>query len=184
MGQMRRGAIPCLWSLAVWLACCVVAACYASPMDQQASEYEVKSAFLLNFIKFVEWPTAQAGLDAPFAICILGYDPFGRVLDRMVDGEIGGGRRVVVQRTSRPLPETCRVLFAGRDEKGLRDVLARPMPGVLTVGEGDAFLKEGGMIAFILENRRVRFDINQEAARRAGLRISSKLLSVARYVAK
>jgi len=57
-------------------------------------------------------------------------------------------------------------------------------PGVLTVGEGEAFAHAGGVIAFVIENRRVRFDINQTAADSAGLQLSSKLLSVARLVEK
>jgi hypothetical protein len=183
MGQIRTNIGVCFLRIAALLACSFFVPSYCSPVaDQQAGEYEIKSAFLLNFIKFIEWPPVHRGVEPPFAICILGYDPFGRILDQMVNGETADGRRLTVRRISGSLPGTCQVVFAGRHDKGIASALANPVPGVLTVGEGDAFLKDGGMIAFILENRRVRFDINQPAVARAGLRISSKLLSVARYV--
>jgi hypothetical protein len=152
---------------------------------QPPLEYEVKAAFLLNFTRFIEWPPAAfAAADGPFSICVLGDDPFGRALDRTVEGESVNGRKIEIQRIVRQTPASCQIVFAGGSEKDLPKVLAGMGPGVLTVGEGARFLREGGMIAFMLENRRVRFDINQSAAAKAGLRISSKLLSVARSVEK
>jgi hypothetical protein len=152
--------------------------------DTTASEYDVKAVFLLNFTRFIEWPAAAFSADLPFSICILGSDPFGSVLDRTIEGETVNGRRIEVRRDARPPFTSCQVVFAPESEKGLSKTLANVGPGVLTVGEGDHFLKEGGMIAFILENRRVRFDIHQSAASRAALRISSRLLNVARSVEK
>ena len=151
--------------------------------DQPLHEYEVKSAFLLNFTKFVAWPPAAA-TESPFTICIFGDDPFGRLLDQMVSGETVGGRKLVIQRIGRNKPASCQIVFAGRNETDLAEALSGLAPGVLTVGEGEEFLREGGMIAFVVEDRRVRFDVSQRAALRAGLKISSKLLSVARSVAK
>lgn len=152
----------------------------AAAADRPPQEYEVKAAFLLNFSKFIEWPAAAA--ESPFTICILGDDPFGPLLDQMISGETVGGRKLVVQRLGRNKPASCQILFAGRND------LPAPLPGlargVLTVGEGEEFLREGGMIAFVLEDRRVRFNVSQKAALKAGLRISSKLLSVARSVEK
>jgi hypothetical protein len=151
--------------------------------DGQAQEYEVKSAFLLNFTKFIEWP-APAAPDAPFVICILGDDPFGRVLDQMISGETVGGRKLVVQRIARGKPAHCQILFAGANEKDVSEILPALPRGVLTVGEGVEFLREGGIIAFVMEDRRVRFDVSQRTALKNGLRINSKLLSVARSVEK
>ncbi len=102
----------------------------------------------------------------------------------MVEGETAGSRRIEVQEVGRQPPKSCQIVFAGGSEKDLAKLLAHWGPGTLTVGEGDRFLRDGGMIAFVLENRLVRFDINQAAATRAALRISSKLLSVARSVEK
>jgi hypothetical protein len=145
----------------------------------EVPEYNIKAAFLLNFTHFVEWqPSAFSDPAAPFAICILGNDPFGRVLDDIVQGELVNGRRLIVRRiTQAPVPQTCQILFTedGRHAEN-------PGRGVLTVGEGDRFVHEGGMIAFVLENRRVRFEINQTAAEGAGLKLSSRLLMVAKSV--
>ncbi len=152
----------------------------------QPSEYQVKAAFLLNFTKFIEWP-AGAFTDgrSPLTICILGADPFGSVLDQIVEGEDVNGRMVTVQRIGQPpAPKSCQVLFVARPEKEVPKILNELGPGVLTVGNGDTFLHDGGMIAFVLSDRHVRFDINQKAAGDAMLTVSSRLLNVARNVQK
>jgi hypothetical protein len=146
-------------------------------------EYQVKAAFLLNFTKFIEWPRLESeALDSPSAICILGEDPFGSTLDQMVEGETLLGHRITVQRVRRPSPSSCRVLFVSRSEKDVEGLLAAVRPGVLTVGEAPDFLHDGGMIDFVVEKGRVRFDINEGAAARAGLKLNSRLLNVARSV--
>jgi hypothetical protein len=149
-----------------------------------AEEYEVKAAFLLNFTKFVEWPGAAfADLHSPLAICILGEDPFGNSLDDIVKGEAVNGHELVILRIRRaPEPKGCQVLYVASSEKDSARVLADLGPGVLTIGEGEKFLHEGGMIAFVIDNRRVRFDIDQRAAVRAMLTLSSRLMMVARTV--
>jgi hypothetical protein len=149
-----------------------------------ALEYQVKAAFLLNFTKFIEWPAAAfVAPDSPIAICILGDDPFGSALDQIAAGEIVNGRKVVTQRIKHASPpKTCAVLFVSRSEKDVSKLLPGLGPGVLTVGEGDSFLRDGGMIAFVVENRRVRFEINQTAAENAGIKVSSRLLNVAKAV--
>jgi hypothetical protein len=147
-------------------------------------EYQVKAAFLLNFTKFIEWPaSAFQQADSPVSICILGVDPFGGGLDQMLSGELVSGRKVVAQRIkSAPPPKACQVLFVSRQEKDVGKILPGLGQGVLTVGEGESFIRDGGMIAFVIENRRVRFEINQATAENAGLKLSSKLLSVAKQV--
>ena len=147
-------------------------------------EYQVKAAFLLNFTKFIEWPPDSAGAAAPAAICILGEDPFGPALDQMVRGETLQGRRLEVLRVRHPLPATCKVLFISRSEKDIPVILQSLDPGILTVSEGSGFLEAGGIVDFVVESHRVRFDINQSAATKAQLKISSKLLNVARSVEK
>ena len=152
----------------------------------ESLEYQVKSAFLLNFTKFVEWPaTAFETPDSPITICILGEDPFGSLLDQIVAGELVGNRKIAISRIRRaPVPKGCQVLFVGRPEREAAAVLTALDPGVLTVGEGESFIRDGGMIAFVIENRRVRFSANQAAAENAGLKISSRLLNVAKSVKK
>lgn len=149
-------------------------------------EYQVKAAFLLNFTKFVKWPpTAFAAVDSPIAICLWGSDPFGKVLDQIVAEEVVDGRKVIVRRIKEaPVPHACQALFVNGTGKDVPGGLAGLGPGVLTVGEGEGFVRRGGMIGFVVENRRVRFGINESAAEAAGLKLSSKLLNVARSVEK
>jgi hypothetical protein len=175
--------------LLVLFAAGVARLCQAA---EEPLEYQVKAAFLLNFTKFIEWPvTAFNSPVSPVSICVFGDDPFGNTLDQIVAGEMVNGRRVTVQRIKRPPPpQTCQILFvggtdlAGGTNKEALKILPSLGPGVLTVGEGAPFARNAGMIGFVMEDRRVRFDINQTAVERAGFKISSKLLSVARAVQK
>jgi len=163
---------------------CLLATC-GSQLCRAADpplEYQVKAAFLLNFAKFVEWPAnAFAAPDAPISICILGDDPFGGVLDQIVEGESIDGRKIAVRRMKRPSASpACQIMFVSKSEKAFS--ASELGPGVLTVGEGEGFLAHGGVIAFVIEDRRVRFDVGKSAAEKAGLKLSSKLLRVARAV--
>jgi hypothetical protein len=167
----------------VWL----ISACAAySQSGDSPVEYQVKAAFLLNFTKFIDWPSgAFANPDSPITICILGKDPFGPVLDEIVRGETVNARKVTVQRISQPgAPQTCHVVFVGEPDKDISKTLNGLGRGVLTVGEGERFLRDGGMVALVIDNHRVRFDINQTAATGAGLGLSARLLTVARAVEK
>jgi hypothetical protein len=152
-------------------------------------EYEVKAAFLYNFAKFIEWPPkAFAQDDAPLVFCVLGENPFQDKLGRVVNDRTANGRRIVVQ----PMPpgaqtEGCHLVFvaAAEDDRVARLVhtfhSAQGAP-VLTVGESDRFAGAGGMIRLVVDEGRVRFDINAAAAERAGLKLSSQLLKLARKV--
>jgi hypothetical protein len=156
-----------------------------SPVAPVSIEYEVKAAFLLNFTKFIEWPpSAFASPEAPLLICIAGDDPFGHAIDQIVEGETVNGHSIAVERIRTDQQKTCQVLYSGNN----RNIAATPVmaagPGVLTVGEGDEFVRQGGIIGFVIENRHVRFDVNVKAAVNAGLKVSSKLLSVAKFVEK
>jgi hypothetical protein len=145
----------------------------------------VKAAFLLNFTKFVEWsPASFPAPEAPIKICILGEDPFGPTLDQLVDGEIVSGRKVMVERVRRPMPASCRVVYFSEREGGVARSLANLPEGVLTVSDVDGFVRQGGMIGFVIENRRVRFDVNHRAMAARQVRVSSRLLDVARSVVK
>ena len=159
---------------------------YAQARDQrtstQLSEYEVKAACLLNFTKFIEWPPAANQAGTPFVICVLGQDPFGPVLDQIVEGEKVEDRPIVVRRISELTPDPCSILFISKSEHDAGRILSEVRQGVLTVGEMDGFLRLGGMIALVVENRRVRFDVDARAASRGGFKLSSRLLNVARTV--
>jgi len=150
------------------------------------SEYDVKAAFLFNFAKFVEWPAA-AFRDAsePIVLGVVGDDPFGDTLDRMLAEKKIRGRTLVVKRfeTVDSL-ERCHILFVSRAESAHLDRVLARIHGTptLTVGDGERFAEVGGMIGFTVERSRVRFDVDLQAARRAGLNPSSELLKVARVV--
>jgi len=152
----------------------------------EASEYQVKAAFLMNFTKFVEWPpSAFRDSSQPITICVYGEDPFGAALDQVIEGENVAGRRLAVERLRRPAaPKTCHVLFISRSERDASAIVASAGPGVLTVSDRDGFLHDGGVIAFVLQARHVRFDISLRAAAKASLVISSRLLNVARTVVR
>jgi hypothetical protein len=140
-------------------------------------EYQVKAAFLFNFLKFVEWPAAAA--DSPWVIGVLGHDPFGDVLDQTVLGKVINGRRVEIRRYSRLNDvKDCNVLFIGRVEFEHSGVPVQK--GLLTVGETPGFLKSGGIINFYLEDKHLRFEIRATAAHSAGLQVSSQLMKLGR----
>ncbi len=143
------------------------------------TEYDVKAAFVLNFAKFVEWPDTNSS--EPFSICTLGEDPFGAALDRIVAGETINNRKVVVRRL-RKWQQPCDVVFFSNSERDTPSILREIGSGVLTVGESPDFLRHGGMINFVIADRRVRFDVNRTAAENASVKISSRLLGVARSV--
>jgi len=151
--------------------------------EPAAEEYQVKGAFLLNFIKFVDWP-AQVfkGPGDPIAICVLGGDPFGPEMDRAARETVVANRTVSLRQVSDGQQASqCQVVFMrGSERKRLRVwIEALRSRNVLTVGESDAFLESGGVINFKLEGERVRIEISTAAADRAGLHISAKLLSLA-----
>ena len=147
-------------------------------------EYQVKAAFLFNFTKFVQWPAAAyPSANAPFTICILGDDPFGRALDDIVQGESVNGHKIDVERIRADAQTNCQVEYVARNSS-IPPIASAAGSGVLTVGEGDEFVRQGGIVGFILDDRRVRFEINLKAAMNAGLKLSSKLLAVARSVEK
>jgi len=149
----------------------------------QALEYEVKAAFLYNFTKFVEWPpSAFAEGNAPLRICVLGEDPFGRNLQTVPGEEVEGHPLIVMRPETLAKAAGCQVLFVSRSERERLPQILAPLKSspVLTVGDGKGFLDQGGIVNFILEGSRVRFEINPAAAEQAGLKISSKLLRLAR----
>jgi hypothetical protein len=173
--------LRCSWASLSCLALIFVSVATAA---QQPLEDEVKAAFLLNFTKFVEWPAGTLGdQHSPLTICVLGEGLVADTLSRLVEGELAAGRPIVTRNIKRGGGlEACRVLFIAKSEKEVGRLLAGVPPAVLTVGDSETFIQEGGMIGFVVENRRVRFDINQAAAAKATLLISARLLKVARSV--
>ncbi|MCA1559843.1 MAG: YfiR family protein [Acidobacteria bacterium] len=150
------------------------------------AESDIKAAFLFNFTKFVDWPaTAFEGTPNVFRVCVFAEPSFVRSVQRMLQGETVRGRPLQVETPySAERARTCHIAYFAQSSvdhaAGLLPAL-RQEP-VLTVGESKRFLTQGGALAFVLDDNRVRFDINKKAADQAGLTISSKLLRVARNV--
>jgi hypothetical protein len=157
-----------------------------SQVEAQASgEYQVKAAFLYNFLKFVDWPAQSFANDSsPFIIGVVGNDRFNSAIDQAISGKTANGRPIVIKRFASSKTLTyCHILFISPSETDrFKQILATAGPGVLTVSESERFTQMGGIINFTIVDSKIRFEINQSAAERAGLRISAKLLSLARVV--
>ena len=178
--------LPRLVAIAVILAQIVICPPEASCAEnRRPTEHEVKAAYIYNFTKFVEWPpvTSQGG-GANLEVCVIEDDAVASSL-AAIEGKIVGNRRIRIKRNP-PLqgPRSCDLLFIGAAEKGeLKQILAAVGDkAVLTVGDTKGFAQQGVMINFYTDNNRVLFEINPKAALRAGLRISSNLLRIARIV--
>jgi YfiR/HmsC-like len=183
---LRRVLLHTLIPLSLYLS----PAAYAAEAQASASEtleYGVKAAYLLNFSRYVQWPTAAFTVaNAPIRICVLGEDPFGATLPRTVARQTTQGRGIESLQVSTPenaIASYCQVLYIGSDQRRARhwqDQL-RGHP-IVTVGEGDDFLEEGGMIGFVLIDETIRFAISLPALHAGGLQISSRVLSLATRV--
>jgi hypothetical protein len=170
--------------LAAWMTGSSVAGVFAQ--SREASEYQIKAAFLYNFAKFVEWPPENSrGADDPMTICIVGEDPFGSILDEFTRGKTVNDRRVLISRL-KPGEDLkgCQIAFISSAERNqLKSIFqSAAQAHVLTVGESEGFSARGGVIDFIREDKMVHFEVNVDAAQRANLKISSKLLGLAKIV--
>jgi hypothetical protein len=145
-------------------------------------EYRVKAAYLFNFTKFVEWPSTAfvGGRSFSFSICVAGRNPFGPALTATLVGETAAGLPLAARLVNAGGAAGCHVLFVPAGVSPAPYLRAVGKSPVLTVGESPDFLDQGGAINFILDGGRVRFEINQAAAARAQLRISSRLLQLGR----
>jgi hypothetical protein len=188
--KARSRGIRSAWrqSTALVLVAMLSSAC--APVDQAQAEplgeYQLKAAFLFNFAKFIDWPGASfSSPQSPFIICILGTDPFGHAMDDVLQDKSIDNRPVTISRPKNiTQAKQCHMVFVSQSETArLTDILQQLRGAhVLLVGESDGFAAAGGTIQFIREDNHVRFLINPDAADRAGLKVSSKLLSLARVV--
>lgn len=155
----------------------------ATPVQAQdgLNEYAVKAAFIYNFAKFVQWPPDTTS--SALVVGVVGDGPLEGLLDRIIAGKTVQGRELVVRRIGNDDDlRSCDIVFVGAsEERRTADILRslQPQP-VLTVGETPHFLRDGGMIRFLIEGSRVRFQIDPQNADRARLKISSQLLSLAK----
>jgi hypothetical protein len=182
---MRPARTTLLLALALALAAGVGRA------ESPSAEYQVKAAVLFQATQFVEWPDeAFDAADAPILIGVLGEDPFGPLLDQAVKGQTKKGRPLQVRRY-RTLDDLggCHLLFVSHSEKDhVGEVLKRleepalKRKSTLTVSEEEAFAQQGGILQFDIQERKIRMQINVDAAARAKIRISSQLLKLATIV--
>lgn len=180
MAMLRIIFVACLLLRGVW------AGETGTVVELTAAEQLVKAGFLLNFAKFTTWPTnALPAESAPFVIGVLGTDPFGPVLDRAVSGQFLQGRPVVVKRcTTMNEARACPLLFIAQSETERLDSILSTLASapVLTVSDLDNFAARGGMIELERFEGRIVFRVNRDAADRAGITFSSKLLRLARKI--
>ena len=152
---------------------------------ETAPEYVVKAAFLYNFAKFVEWPAESfAGPTSPIVLFVFGADPFGDAL-KSLKGKTANGRPIVVRYAANLGElERCHLLFVSASSTALLPKILQATKGwnALTVGDVDGFAQDGGTINLLNEEQRIGIEINMEAAQRSRLKISSKLLALAKIV--
>ncbi len=153
----------------------------ASAPEDAPTEYQVKAAFMYNFLKFIQWPPEYFSERDTFMICIFGRDPFGKDIEFLREKRIYG-KSISIKRVGNLKGLTgCDLLFVSRSaERMLPQILGSLKGTVLTVSDIDGFSSSGGVIEFVIEGNKVRFIINREAAEKAGLRISSKLYWLSR----
>jgi hypothetical protein len=160
--------------------------CPDEAQSNPSTEYQVKAAFMFHFAQFVEWPE-EAFKDAsnPLTYCIIGEDPFHGSLDAALAGKTLGTRAFRVLHFKQPQEvQGCHVLFLAAEQKKTSAAILAGVQrsAILTVGESEHFTQEGGIIGFVLEENKIRFEINLDAAQKARLKISSRLLGLAKNV--
>lgn len=179
--NVRRGR-----NLTLLIVFCVfLAVNFSRGQQARPTESQVKAAYLFNFGKFVRWPAVSPGSDDSLEICVLGKNPFGSVLDDTVRGETIEGRKVIAK-TLPALQDAggCRILFVSLSEEGrVAGILSEAKHlKALTVSDIPHFAEHGGMIEFINQEERIRFEVNAAPLEEAGLTVSSELLKVATKV--
>jgi hypothetical protein len=144
----------------------------------------VKAAFLFHFAQYVEWPDgALKDASSPLVYCTIGEDPFRGALDATLKGKTIGGHSVEVRHLQKVSPG-CHLVFIGEAEKKQIPATLGMLKGspALTVGESPGFAQQGGMIGLFLEENKIRFEINLETTTQANLKISARLLALAKRV--
>jgi len=173
-------------ALRLALLVCLALGIPSNGLSQAASEYQLKAEFIYNFAKFVVWPPATFPTPSDsFGMCVYERNPISAVLERDMQGKTVQGRRIAVK-TVVNIGEAraCQILFIGQIKKATLNDLLKDLQGapVLTVGEAPGFTQAGGMINLAVESGQLRFVVNNGAARKVGLKISSRLLSLAKRV--
>ena len=164
----------------------VIGHLHVPAQSNSSREYQMKAAFLFNFAQFVEWPTTSFPSDnAPLVIGILGDDPFGTYLEKNIRGErVQGHQLKIVHFNDVSEVADCHILFINlKRSDSLTNALEKlKTKNILTVGESPGFIRQGGMIRFVTDENKIRLQINPDAAKRADITISARLLKLAEII--
>jgi YfiR/HmsC-like len=179
----RRGVCFCLL-LALWIT--FSGGVFARAESPSPTMHQVQAAFLFNFAKFVTWPddAFQRSKDS-LIIGVLGEDPFGAVLDEIIRDKTVTGKKLAVKRFMRVQDAVnSHILFLSSSEESHLPQILKGLERttVLTVSDMEQFAERGGMVAFTVEDQKVRFNVNADAVERAGLKMGSQLLKLAKIV--
>ena len=179
MSAVPRNAVSAAINAAMRLLCGMMMLTL-TPAHAAPSEYELKAAFIYQIAKFVEWPVSSA----PLRLCVLGGNPFGLALETIRGKPVNERKMEVSLLDMNADTRECNILFiAAPAEKHIERIAAISRDsGMLAIGDTEGFALRGAIINFFLESGKVRFEINREASRRAGLKISSQLLKLARII--
>jgi hypothetical protein len=184
--RVSRSTSRLILSIALLISVSLSHASLARGQLNGATGYEVKTAFLFNFAKFIDWPDHSfASPQSPFTICVLGQDPFGNMLDETLQEKMIGDRPLMVRRLKDKIEgRRCQMVFVSSSESPHLTEILESLKGanVLLVGETTGFAASGGTVEFTFEDNHVRFKINIDAGARSGLMFSSKLLALAKIV--
>jgi hypothetical protein len=158
----------------------------ASAQSEDDAEYRLKMAFLYNFAQFVNWPAeAFRGPSAPLTMCVAGRDPFQGEIEKSLHGRTAGVHPIELRKLKpNDDPRSCHLIFVPAGDRKLSERILAAVKGssTLTVGESKGFADIGGVINLTAEQNKLRFEINLDAAQRTQLKISSKLLALAKIV--
>jgi hypothetical protein len=165
------------------LALLLMGAMSTAAQAQSVEEHDAKAAFVFKLVNFVQWPADASSRD--MVIGFIGADATGDALQRLASGKSVNGHGIVVRRLKHDGDlKACQVIFVGAGEAKNIPSMLESLRGtsVLTVGETDGFGRRGGIVNLLLNDGRIRFEVNSHAAERAHLQISSRLLSLATIV--
>ena len=150
--------------------------------DSSMREYQIKAAYIYNFIKFIDWP-ADSQQRQSTRICVLGSHPFAKYLDSLEKNKAKGKSIEIIHASSDAALSDCNILYILKDTADFEQILAKWSPSpILTVGESSSFLSNGGIINLALVANKIQVHINQKHAREIGFRISGNLLEIATVV--
>lgn len=148
------------------------------------TEAKIKVAYVYNFLKFIEWPEGDGNAAAPARICVVGTDPIRTMLGELSIRTVKERRIQVEQVKDLSDLNACHLVYVSRSEEAALPQVLRRIEGapVLSVSDIPEFAHKGGMIGFATEDNRVKIEVNQSLVRHAGLKVSAKLMEIARLV--